>query len=99
MKAHFVPRMYLREFIDRSTPKDREPWLWFADFETSKVGRRSVENFGRLADYYAFKDEAGEENQELEKMLGKTESFSRAIFDKLRSRPSAFSSDDRVKLC
>jgi hypothetical protein len=74
VKSHFLPRCYLKGFVDPASVVDgREPYLWMREPETGKWRRRAPKNVASQPDYYATSGPAGSKNQALEESLGNLE--------------------------
>jgi hypothetical protein len=96
MKHHYVPKFYLRSFVDVSTPAGYKPYLWVVDLDNRKVRRRSPENAAALTDYYAVG--AGDERYEVEEYLGAVESMASPALARLLGDVEAVEPQDQAVL-
>ncbi len=81
MQQHYVPRFYLKYFIDEGTPQSA--WLWEGDLETGRISTQSPKRVARLEDYYSFTDAEGIKRDDIETFLHRLETESAPILSKL----------------
>jgi hypothetical protein len=74
-KQHYVPRFYLREFVDPDTPAGHEPYVWVFSKNGNLEERRAPKNVFWETDLYTF-EVAGAKQYDLEKFLSEIESES-----------------------
>ncbi len=83
MDQHFVPRFYLRAFLDPAVPDGQEPWIWVADLKEQVVERRAPKNLGRAANYYEVPGVQDASGTTVEGLFSKTESAAAPVINKL----------------
>lgn len=81
---HFLPKFYLRNFVDPDTPAGQEPFLWVFDLSTHEWRRRSPKNIAALRYYYAYRDESDQLVNLLEPAFNKVETQGAILIRKLQ---------------
>ncbi len=85
-KHHYLPQFYLKEFTDPDTPLGQEPYVW-VHRPDSGWQKRAPKNVAEESGYYTLTDDAGNEADDLERMLSRIESVAAEIIrDKVVSQ-------------
>ncbi len=98
-KQHYVPKCYLREFVDEKTPDNQEPYVWFFN-KGERVGRKkSPANLFTETDLYTLKLKTGGKNYVIEETLSRFEGKYAEIFrDKIKNH-IPISDEEHIYLC
>jgi len=81
-RDHYVPRLYLRGFIDPSSQVYPDPYLWVVDLQDKTVRKRSPDNVAKITGFYNW--EKVDNLPAIEKMYGEIENRTAPIISKLR---------------
>lgn len=83
---HFLPKFYLRQFVDPDTPPGMEPYVWLYDLAERRWRERAPKNVALLRYHYAFRDEYEQLINVLEPNLATVESLGAILIRKLAAR-------------
>ncbi|MBZ5514260.1 MAG: DUF4238 domain-containing protein [Acidobacteriia bacterium] len=90
---HFVPRFYLRQFVD-PTKKPRE-LLWVFMRGQSDPKLLPVDVVAARSDYYTIERRSGERTQVIEENLSRMEDLAAPVFAKIRENPSSLTLEEK----
>ncbi len=80
---HYIPKMYLRNFVDPETPANYEPYLGVYSLDRRHWKKKAPKNVATGQDFYAFVDEDGRIRQDFERQaLSLVEGLTASIIDK-----------------
>ena len=98
-KQHFVPKSYLKAFLDSSVPTDQEPYLW----QISKVDRvakkKAPTNILKLTHLYTLEKPGLENPYVVEEFLGKIEQKYYNIYSKKIKLQKSLTDEEHAELC
>ena len=83
---HFLPKFYLRQFVDPDTPPGMKPYVWLYDLAERRWRKRAPKNVALLRHYYAFRDEYDQLINVIEPNLATVESLGAILIRKLAAR-------------
>jgi Protein of unknown function (DUF4238) len=83
---HFLPRFYLRQFVDPATPTGQEPYVWVFDLSERQWKRRAPKNVASLRHYYAYRDQDDQLINLIEPTLTGVETRAATLIRKLQTR-------------
>src|SRR4051812_9926725 len=95
MNAHYLPRCYLRGFVDPAGGKPRR--IWVHTFNLASWESRRPDEVATLPDYYAITRPDGTKDQAWETRLGRLENAVAPILRRI-ARSDAFSDVDMEAL-
>ncbi len=96
-RHHFVPQFYLKGFVDPSSTRTRNPYLWVVDLQKRTVKRRAPKNVAKIAGYYDW-EELGDGVPSVEILFSQLESMVAPLFSRLRSNDFRITLEDRLNL-
>lgn len=74
MKQHYLPQVYLRNFVDPDCPIRHTPYLWIRELNAQAWQKKAPQNVAYIPDFYASTNLDGSRNDQIEIWLGLTES-------------------------
>lgn len=94
---HIVPRSYLSQFTDPSTPEGQEPYVWVFERGRADPYRRAPKKLAIRSYYYTHFDEAGIRNDAVDQFLQQLENAGIPILKRLDQgeSPSSLSDSER----
>ena len=97
-KQHYVPQLYLREFLDPNTPPGYEPYVWIFAEDGKTKNRRAPKNVLWEMDLYTLEKD-GTKQYELEELLSKLEGdYAKLVRGKVKAR-LPLSDTEHITLC
>lgn len=87
-KHHYIPQLYLREFLDMRVKDPQEPYVWIYDKKEKCQNRRGIRNAGYQTGFYDIKLVDGSitpavENYFAEKIEGSTAPILKKIINRI----------------
>lgn len=79
-QQHIVPKCYLKQFVDPSTPDNQGPYVWQFDKEGKNRRRRAPKSLFKEIDFYTLDLPGGGRSNIVEESLSKLESRYAVIF-------------------
>lgn len=98
-KQHYIPQCYLREFVDRKTPKNQEPYVWVFDKGKRKGRKRAPSNLFIETDLYTLKLKTGGKNYIIEETLSRLEGKYAEIFREKIKNHIPISDKEHIYFC
>lgn len=77
---HYVPKCYLREFVDSNTPSGQEPYVWIFKKNDRKGKKKAPSNILKEIDLYTLHVKTGEKDYSIEETLSSLEGRYAEIF-------------------
>jgi len=96
---HVIPRCYLKQFVDPSTPAGREPYVWIFDRNSKRGKKRAPKNILTEPDLYTFEVKDGTKDYVLERTLAQIESDYATVFERTISRKVPLNEYEHAVLC
>lgn len=90
---HFIPKMYLKRFVDPDTPAGQEPFLWVFDMAKKEWKKRAPVNVASKTNFYIIEGEI-DNVEAVEHFLSMIENKTKLILDKM-DKNSIMSIEDR----
>ena len=87
-KQHYVPKCYLREWVDPNTPAGQEPYVWFFDKGEKRGRKKAPANLFKETDLYTIALKSGDKDYTIEETLSNLEGRYASIFrEKIKHLP------------
>ncbi len=96
---HWVPKCYLREFVDPNTPENQEPYLWIVERNKKYKKKKAPQNICKEADLYTIQIPGKEKSYVIEESLSAIEGKYADIFRKKIKNKLPLSPYDHTILC
>lgn len=91
---HYLPQFYLKGFADPEPPPKH---VWVHRPEVAWE-RRHIKDVAAEAGYYSFRDDAGKETDELERLLSRVESVAANLIREKVARKKPLTTEERLEL-
>lgn len=98
-KQHYVPRCYLREWVDPNTPIGQEPYVWRFDRGGKNRKKKSPKNILTGTDMYTLRVSGKRKNYSIEQTLSRVESEYASIFRTKINNKLPLSEYEHIILC
>ncbi|MDD5016081.1 MAG: DUF4238 domain-containing protein [Atribacterota bacterium] len=96
---HYVPKCYLREFIDPKTPSEQEPYVWIFKRNDRYGKRKSPSNILKETDLYTLRLDTGEKDYFIEETLAMLEGRYSEIFRKKIKKCLPLNEEEHLTVC
>ncbi|MDT5272777.1 MAG: hypothetical protein QOH49_4963 [Acidobacteriota bacterium] len=98
-KQHYIPRSYLKAWVDPHTPAKQTPYVWQFSKDGTAVKKKAPENIFHENDMYTIEEPGGGRDLVLEKGLSGLESGFCSIRDKKLKNHKSLTDEEHVVLC
>lgn len=98
-QQHYVPRCYLREWVDPYTPAEQEPYVWIFDRKGRNRKKKSPKNIFTGTDLYTLNVSGKGKNYSIEQTLSRLESEYAIIFRAKINNKLPLSEYEHIILC
>ena len=98
-KQHYIPKCYLREFVDPNTPQGQEPYVWVFDKGKRSGRKKAPSNLFTETDLYTLRLRSGEKDYAIEETLSRLEGKYADIFSSKIKNHIPLNEEDHIYLC
>lgn len=96
---HYVPKCYLREFVDPNTPPGQEPYVWIFKRNDKKGKKKAPSNILKETDLYTLHVKTGEKDYSIEEALSSLEGRYAEIFRTKIKHKLPLDEEEHLLLC
>lgn len=98
-KQHYIPKCYLREFVDPNTPPGQEPYVWIFNKDERKGRKKAPSNIFTETDLYTLRLQTGEKDYTIEETLSNLEGKYAEISRKKIKNHLPLNREEHLVLC